>query len=131
MKRFGLSKKERIKQSKEIEKIYSVGKTCFAPSKKIKAIYLTEQSDCAVVKVAFAVSKRAGKAFWRNRVKRVLREAYRQNKSELLEIAASSGKSAFIIFSPVFLNQKKNSKVLLSDIERDVIFTLKKISGEL
>jgi len=130
LKKFGLSQQERIKQSKEIEKVFSAGKVFFVPSKRIRAIYLLTKDPSCSVKVAFAVSKRAGNAVWRNRVKRVLREAYRLNKTDIIEKAASSGKSALIVFSPGYLNQKKHKKIFFGDLVNDVKLVLLKVSEE-
>lgn len=131
MKQFGLSKSERIKHSKEIKDVYSAGKVYITPSRKLKAVYKIDNGGTSSVKAAFAVSKRAGNAVWRNRLKRIMREAYRLNKTEIIESAASSGNSALIIFSPGFLNQKKNKKVSFNDIVDDMNIILKRVSGEI
>ncbi len=122
MKKFGLSKKERIKLKRHFNLVYTKGKVIYSPAKKIKATYYHEDNrENAGVKVAFAVYKKAGKAVWRNRVKRLLREAYRLNKSALVKTAIDKGKFLLIVFSPYGIEQKRNKKIYLKDIMPEVI----------
>lgn len=79
------------------------------------------------IKAAFVVSKKAGNAVWRNRVKRLFREAYRNNKISLSEVCSSNNLSLFMIFSPKNLNKKKNKEINLSFILNDFIDLLEKV----
>lgn len=117
MKRFSFSKNERIKEKKLFEKLYASGKISFSSSKKIKAVYLfVEDSNAVFPKVAVAVSKKAGNAFWRNRVKRLLREAYRLNKLPINSFCKEKNKRLFIVFSPFLFNQKDNKTINLFEV---------------
>jgi len=69
---------------------------------------------------AVAVGKKLGNAVWRNRVKRLAREAYRLNKIGLVEKYKTKNALLEIIFSPQSLNQIKNKRIGLSDIEPPV-----------
>ncbi|MCK7527195.1 MAG: ribonuclease P protein component [Ignavibacteriales bacterium] len=69
------------------------------------------------VMFAVAVGKKLGNAVWRNRVKRLAREAYRLNKIGLVEKYKTKNALLEIIFSPQSLNQIKNKRIGLSDIE--------------
>ncbi|GAC1444017.1 MAG: ribonuclease P protein component [Chloroflexota bacterium] len=64
----------RLKRSKEFAKVRRFGRSTGSP---LVAIYVlrTRSSQC---RIGFSVSKRVGKATIRNRVKRLLREATRQ-----------------------------------------------------
>ena len=132
MKNFGLSKKERIKLKRHFNLVYTRGKVIYSPARKIKATYYHEDNqENAGVKVAFAVHKKAGKAVWRNRVKRLLREAYRLNKSDIVETAMKKGKFLLIVFSPNRIDQKHNKKIYLKDVMPEVIDLMKVIKQDI
>jgi ribonuclease P protein component len=86
-KRFGFGKQERLKSKKAIESLFTGGKSI--PGFPIRLMYLIEpvpgESD-ALVQVGVTASKRHfKKAVDRNRIKRLLREAYRLQKHDLAE----------------------------------------------
>ncbi|AZR74935.1 ribonuclease P protein component [Anoxybacter fermentans] len=51
----------------------------------ILVLYILKHPEDPVQRVGFSVSKKIGKAVKRNRVKRLLKEAYRLNKHRLME----------------------------------------------
>jgi len=120
-KKQGLSSKERIKSKKDFDELYSFGKTLISSDKKIKAIYLTKENPGEGIKIAAVVSKKLGNAVWRNRIKRLIKEAYRLNKEEIIIAAESAGKDLKLIFSAFALSEKKNKKIALNDIEPGVL----------
>jgi ribonuclease P protein component len=143
LKEFGLSGSEKIKRKKDFELIYNTGKILHSADRKLKAVFielkdgfehlpLTDSSDedinidkecMSAAAIAAAVSKKAGNAVWRNRIKRLVRESYRLNKKILLK------KRLLIVFSPLQLNQKKNGKIYLKDLMPSVIDLLNKINS--
>lgn len=132
MKRQGLTKAERIKSKKDFEKIFSSGNRVFSENKKIKALYLIEnESEQKGVKIAVAVSSKAGIAVWRNRIKRLIREAYRLNKNILLDVCLEKKILLKIAFSPNSLNEKNNKKIKLQDILPETVEILNKIKRNL
>lgn len=132
MKRFGLSANERIKSRKDFEVIFSEGKTIFSSDKKIKATYFVEENiEVSGIKIAAAVNKKAGKAVWRNRIKRLVRAIYRQNKEEILEKCHKKKYLLKIVFSPYMLNEKKNKQVLLDDLKPGILEILLKLKRSL
>lgn len=80
--KFTFPKKEKLKSQKLIEKIFLEGKA--VTSFPLRLLYLkTDFEDGSKIKTGVSVSKRNFKsAVDRNRIKRLLREAYRLNKPE-------------------------------------------------
>ncbi len=74
-------KNEKLKSKKHIEQLFAEGRSI--TSFPVKCLFITlEENDSPTVKVAFGVPKRNFRnAVDRNRVKRLMREAYRQNKA--------------------------------------------------
>lgn len=117
MKRFGLSAEERIKSKKDFEKIFSNGKTIFSSDKRIKAIYFLEKNNIITgVKISAIVNRKAGNAVWRNRVKRLLKEAYRLNKEVVRETVLKKNFLLRVTFSLNNFTKMKNKKIYLSDV---------------
>lgn len=131
MKNFSLSKNERIKLKRDFQKVYTKGKILYSSQKKIKVNYYLESSvNEGGIKAAFVVSKKAGNAVWRNRVKRLLREAYRTNKLLLKDLCISKNQLLLMIFSPNIINQKQNKKIKLDLILDDLIGLLDKMKSK-
>jgi ribonuclease P protein component len=129
LKKFGFSAREKIKSRKDFEEIFSKGTTLISSSKKIKAVYIIDQySNEPGIKTAFAINRKSGNAVWRNRIKRLLREAFRSNKHILIKKAENFSIFIRIIFSPYSINMRKNKNIYLSDIMPDVIDIMSRIS---
>lgn len=92
---FKYSKKDKLKSKKLIERLFNEGKSLTVYP--LRLIYLkTEFEDQSILKTGVSVSKRLHKtAVARNRIKRLLREAYRLNKP--LYFNNSSTSYAFMI----------------------------------
>ena len=132
MKQFGLSSQERIKSKNEFDFIYSTGEILFSFSNKLKAVILIRnEKEEAVIKTAFAVSKKSGNAVWRNRVKRLLRESFRLNKEIVKPEVLSKKLCLLMVLSPNTINQKNYKKICLKDIMNDVIDLLNQIRAKL
>lgn len=127
MKIFSLSKNERIKEKKILEQLYKSGKTVLSNNGSLKTIYFSEKADYSVVKIAIGISKKAGNAVWRNRFKRLIRNAYRLNKLKLVEFAKQKGMRINILFSSVSINQSNSPRLYYKEIETQVISLLDKI----
>jgi ribonuclease P protein component len=113
----GLSKSERIKRKNDFEKVYGFGTIIHSSDRKLKATYFFDKTnERGLIKAAFAVHKRAGKAVWRNRVKRLLRESFRMNKNLLYNTLNLEDLTLLIVFSPNSLNEKNIKSINLSDV---------------
>ncbi len=132
MKKQSLSKSERIKKKNDFEKVYRFGHTIFSSDKIIKATYFFDKAnERGSIKAAFAVHRRAGKAVWRNRIKRLLRESYRLNKSILFDDLKRDDGLLLIVFSPSTINEGKLAKPKLHDVVDSVTDLMKQIKDEL
>lgn len=132
MKKFGLSKKERIKSKKEFELVYSYGSTVFSRNRYLKAKFYTKLNpEVSGVKSAFTVSKKAGFAVWRNRIKRLLRESYRLNKIPLIGVCNEKNVLLLLVFSSNSINQQENRKIGLREIEPECVDLIEKIMSDL
>lgn len=80
MKQFGLSKRERIVNAKEFERVYKEG--IIKKKGKVIVHYLPNQLEYARLGVAVG-KKMFRSAVARNRIKRIIREAFRLNKHKL------------------------------------------------
>jgi ribonuclease P protein component len=132
LKNFGLSKNERVKLKKDFLKIFTEGQVLYSSENKLKANYFIESSvNDFGVKAAFVVSKKTGNAVWRNRVKRLLRVAYRLNKSALIEQCDIKNKKLLVAFSPNTFNQKKNKKLNLDFIYSDFLSLVEQLKEKI
>ena len=126
----GINSQERIKKSKDIERVFRDGKVLFSADKKLKATYFEKESETEF-KILFGVSvyKKTGTAVWRNRIKRLIREAYRKNKNILYDALSKRELLIYLIISPNSLNQKDFKKLSLSEIEPPLIELINKVAG--
>ncbi|TVR78291.1 MAG: ribonuclease P protein component [Chitinophagaceae bacterium] len=105
MKTYGLSKKERLKNKPLIKALFESGEhLTISP---IKFLWLrTEFQEPYPAQVIFAVpTKTFRKAFERNKIKRLLREAYRLHKPEIYKIF-NSDESQYAL-GLIFISRKK------------------------
>jgi len=132
LKRYSFSIQEKIKNKKDFEKIFSTGKVIFSSDRKIKATYIIKKNhDHPGVKVAAVVYKKAGIAVWRNRTKRLIKEAYRLNKEKLMEECIMKKVMLLIAFSPYYLNEKNNKKLRFNDVMQGVVEIMLKLKSSI
>jgi len=98
VKRFGFGKKEKLKSRKKIDELFSKGRgfTVFP----LRVSYqFTPGGEDAVLQAGVTVSKKHfKKAVDRNRIKRLLRESYRLQKTDLKEKIQEKKLRAYIFF---------------------------------
>lgn len=96
-KPFGFPKSERLKSRKQIDALFSGGKSVSVFP--VRAVYKFFSAEGPEVKVGVSASKRSFKrAVDRNRIKRLLREAWRLQKEELMLKTKEAGAGATIFF---------------------------------
>jgi ribonuclease P protein component len=76
-----LSKQVRLRKSKKFQFVYTTGKSY---ANKLAVLYVMPNEQ-NLLHVGFAAGKRLGCAVVRNRVKRLLREAYRLNQDKVTQ----------------------------------------------
>jgi ribonuclease P protein component len=97
-KQFGLGKKERLKSRKQIETLFAQGKSFSVFPVRVTYSFVPADEE-PPAQIGVTVSKRYfKKAVDRNRIKRLLREAYRLQKTELAEALRQSGKKGYLFF---------------------------------
>ncbi|WP_337866325.1 ribonuclease P protein component [Ignavibacterium sp.] len=127
MKLFSLSKNERIKEKKNIQVLFRNGSSVFSSKNTLKAIYLIKDSKEPGVKIAVGVSRKAGRAVWRNRLKRLIRNAYRRNKNPLVKVIKENNKQILILFTSPGYNEQKSKKLFYNEVAEELKSILEKI----
>jgi len=121
-----LKKRERLKGRKSFEEIFNSGEKIISSDKRVRAIYRVESPvNKSFVKIGVAVSKKAGKAVFRNRIRRLLRESYRLSKSEITERLPEELGLSILLSPSSFLDEGK--KYRLSYFSASVVEILQKI----
>jgi ribonuclease P protein component len=96
-KQFTLGKNERLKSRKKTELLFRQGKKFSVHPFRI--YYSIQQDDQAILLFGVGVSSKVfRKAVDRNRVKRLVREAYRLQKNELSDGLKKQGKGMDVFF---------------------------------
>lgn len=132
MENFSLNRSERVKKKNDFEKVYSSGKVLYSSELLIKSIYTINLNENFLgVKIGVAVSKKAGNAVWRNRIKRLIKESYRLNKVSIVEKASKNNVGVMIIFSPNRLSELRNKTIFLKDIKEKVVELINKIEQQI
>ena len=122
-KRYTLGKQERLKSRKLIDQLFKEG--LFFNFFPIRVVWHYQQSSTAKLQAGFAVSTRHfKKAVDRNRIKRLMREAYRLQKNDLQDDIENSGHqlAVFLIYVgkeiPDYLLIKEKMKGTLNRLQK-------------
>lgn len=125
-RKFTYGKNERLKSRKLIQLLFNEGKYFYAPPLKIFYLQPDKSLDFAV-KAGFGVSSRNFKsAHQRNRIKRLLREAYRINKYSLYDFISSHQKE--IVFFMLYSDREMPA---YENLERTMHLALEKLINQL
>lgn len=122
------SKNERLYKTKSIDRLFLKGESFVSyPLRVVYYIEDNETTDEAVSSILVSVSKKKFKrAVKRNRVKRLIREAYRLNKSSYIQLFSERNKRVDIAF--LYL---KAELPTYSEIEKSIIKALTVLSNKL
>ena len=98
VKRYGFGKDEKLKSRKSIDELFEKGKS-FTVSPVRVSYKFSKTPESPVLLAGVTVGKKYfKKAVDRNRIKRLLREAYRLQKKELKELVLEKGMTGHIFF---------------------------------
>lgn len=123
---------KKLKNENEFELVYKKGRAIVSGDKKIKANYFFESNtDDKNIKIGLSISSKKGNSVWRNRIKRLIREAVRLNKETLLGTLEKKNANLFVIFSPHSINQSNYKKIFLKDIKASVLDIITRLKNEL
>ena len=119
---------DRLKNDNDFELVYGKGITITSEDKKIKAKYLfIKKTENGSSKLGVTVISQKGNSIWRNRLKRILREAVIKEETTLLNIADQKNSNLLVVFSPHLINQNNSKKIFLNDIKPAVLNILKSL----
>ena len=123
-----LTKEERISSRTLIEKLFDGGNSRSMTAYPVRLVYLpmSRQPQEAAVKILISAPKRNLKhAVDRNRVKRQIREAYRQNKYVLIDkLGDTTGAALAFIWLEKQLYESK-------EVEQRIVNLLKRVGEKL
>ena len=115
-------KKEKLCSKLVIDELFKTGRSF--KEYPIRVVYLPLNESDSTAKLLISVpKKRFNKAVSRNRIKRLIREAYRLNKSELLKNWQSDGKYFALAF--VYIGNDIPEYQKLSTTTQRILETLK------
>lgn len=121
-----LTKQERLNKQDAIQALFKKGSSI--KERPFRSLFIIEDSEGEIpVQVLFVVPKRKLKlAVDRNRMKRLMREAYRKNKSTVYQTAASNGKKVTVAL--IFTGHKS---IGYSTVEDKIILILQRLQKTL
>ena len=111
---FMLNKENRLKKRKEFGYIYNNGDYTY--SKSLTLLYTENRQKRT--KIGFSVSKKVGKAYLRNKIKRQLRAIIRENFDKLPKFK-----------NYVFVAKPQIVELSYKEIERDVMYVISKVKN--
>lgn len=110
-RKYTLKKNERLNSKKLIERLFAGGNKSF-PTFPLRVVYMplaTEENNADASILISVPKKRFKHAVKRNQVKRQIREAYRHNKSILLDALKAKDTPTKMILAFIWLDNKIHS----------------------
>jgi ribonuclease P protein component len=106
-------REEKLKSRKQIDLLFAKGKSVNQFPVKLIYMEVQEEMDFPVKAGVIAPSRLFKKAVQRNRVKRLLREAYRTEKSPLIEYVTSQNRKLILFL--MFIDREIPSHLLVKE----------------
>ena len=120
-RRFSYNKREKLKSRKQLNRLFAKGKTFIVFPVKVFYELNIEQDN--ILKTGVGVSrKNFKKAVQRNRIKRLLREAYRTGKTELYDYLTANKKKIALFF--LYIDKNEPDYTLLTQAMQHAITNL-------
>jgi len=98
---FSFSKKEHLCGETRINKLYTEGKAFIAYPLRVVYLFVKTEDEVSAKIMVNVPKKRFKRAVKRNRLKRLMREAYRLNKTLLINILSENNMNIYISFNYV------------------------------
>ncbi|NLJ19979.1 MAG: ribonuclease P protein component [Bacteroidales bacterium] len=125
--RFLFPKSERLNSNIKIDRLFTDGKAFLVYP--LRTVYFISSENPSELEVLISVPKKKfKKAVHRNRIKRLIREAYRLNKNELCNVVISGNLQMQVAF--VYVADKELNFHELNDKMKQILDQLKKIASE-
>ena len=125
--RFLFPKSERLNSKIKIDRLFTDGKAFLVYP--LRTVYFISSENPSELEVLISVPKKKfKKAVHRNRIKRLIREAYRLNKNELCNVVISGNLQMQVAF--VYVADKELNFHELIDKMKQILDQLKKIASE-
>lgn len=117
-------KEEKLKSKKEIDALFQKGKSFV--EYPIKVIYNDIEENSNTQVLVSVPKRRFKKAVLRNRIKRLIRECYRHNKTELIANCSVNGKYFALAF--VYIGKDVPRYAAVNDTMQKVVSKLKSLN---
>ncbi len=101
-----LKQQYRLKRKSDIQTLFNKGKSVASP---FLVLYSYKRPQGGTTRLAFAVSRKVGKAVTRNRIKRLMREGVRPHLSSLKEG-----------YDIIFVAREKIKRISFVDVEKNI-----------
>jgi len=125
--RFLFPNSERLNSKIKIDRLFTDGKAFLVYP--LRTVYFISSENPSELEVLISVPKKKfKKAVHRNRIKRLIREAYRLNKNELCNVVISGNLQMQVAF--VYVADKELNFHELNDKMKQILDQLKKIASE-
>lgn len=134
MRRFSLSRRERLRGKNDFACIFSRGIGIQSDDEKMRGLYYISEAPSPAdimqpgIRFAPIISKKSGNAVWRNRMRRIIKTVYRTEKNGLIEACKSSNKCVLFVIIPLRFSQRSTPRVSLHDLQPSALNLINKIT---